>query len=219
MRYTKAIAILCIIIIFFSLPNTAFAENKENKHIILIDPGHGGIDGGAKTKNGTIEKDINLDISLKLRDYLSEEGYEVHMTREDDKELDTKKVNDLTQRCKLKRETNCDIFISIHQNMFQQSSCFGAQVWYSDNEASRLLAESIQESMKNIIQDNNKRIPKAAKNQYKILRDNYEGASIIVECGFLSNKEEEQKLKNANHQGKIVEGIAFGIEKYFEDKN
>ena len=219
MKYTKALALLCIIIIFFSLPTTVFAENKENKHIILIDPGHGGIDGGAKTKNGTIEKDINLDISLKLRDHLIEKGYEVYMTREDDKELDTKKVNDLTQRCKLKKETNCDIFISIHQNMFQQSSCFGAQVWYSDNENSRLLAESIQESMKSIIQDNNKRISKAAKNQYKILRDNYEGASIIVECGFLSNKEEEQKLKDANHQGKIVEGIVLGIEKYFEDKN
>ena len=151
MKYTKALALLCIIIIFFSLPTTVFAENKENKHIILIDPGHGGIDGGAKTKNGTIEKDINLDISLKLREHLIEKGYEVYMTREDDKELDTKKVNDLTQRCKLKKETNCDIFISIHQNMFQQSSCFGAQVWYSDNENSRLLAESIQESMKSII--------------------------------------------------------------------
>ena len=219
MRYTKVLALLCITIILFSLPTTAFAENKENKHIILIDPGHGGIDGGGKTKNGTIEKDINLDISLKLRDHLIEKGYEVYMTREDDKELDTKKVNDLTQRCKLKQETNCDIFISIHQNMFQQSSCFRAQVWYSDNENSRLLAESIQESMKSIIQDNNKRISKAAKNQYKILRDNYEGASIIVECGFLSNMEEELKLKDANHQGKIGEGIALGIEKYFEDKN
>ena len=219
MRYIRALTLLCITIMLFSLPTTVFAESNQDKHIILIDPGHGGIDGGAKSKSGTIEKDINLDISLKLRDYLLEKGYEVHMTREEDKELDTKKVNDLTQRCKLKKETNCDIFISIHQNMFQQSSCFGAQVWYSDNENSRLLVESIQESMKSIIQDNNKRISKAAKNQYKILRDNYEGASIIVECGFLSNNEEEQRLKDANHQGKIVEGIVLGIEKYFEDKN
>lgn len=217
MRYIKTIALICITIIFFSLPVTTFADSNENKYIILIDPGHGGIDGGAKTKNGTIEKDINLDISLRLRDYLNEKGYKVYMTREDDKELDTKKVNDLTQRCKLKKETNCDIFISIHQNMFQKSSCFGAQVWYSDNEKSKLLANSIQESMKNVIQDNNKRIAKSAKNQYKILRDEYEGASVIVECGFLSNYDEEHKLKDINHQNKIVEGIELGIQKYFED--
>lgn len=218
MRYIRALTIIYIMITLFSLPITVFAEsNQDNKHIILIDPGHGGIDGGAKSKNGTIEKDINLDISLKLRDYLIKKGYNVYMTREEDRELDTKKVNDLTQRCKLKKEVNCDIFISIHQNMFQQSSCFGAQVWYSDNENSRLLAESVQESMRDIIKDNNKRIPKAAKNQYKILRDDYEGGSIIIECGFLSNYEEEQRLKDSNYQDKIIEGISLGIEKYFEN--
>jgi len=216
MRYIRMLSLVCITIIFFSLPITVFAEDIQDKHIILIDPGHGGIDGGAKTKNGTIEKDINLDISLKLRDYLKEKGYEVYMTREEDKELDSKKVNDLTQRCKLKKDTNCDIFISIHQNMFQQANCFGAQVWYSDNENSKLLAERVKDSMKNTIDDNNKRIAKAAKNQYKILRDGYEGGCIIVECGFLSNHEEEQKLKTSEHQNKIVEGITLGIEEYFK---
>lgn len=216
MRYISMLSLLFITIIFLSLPITVFSEKIQDEHIILIDPGHGGIDGGAKTKSGTIEKDINLDISLKLRDCLKEKGYKVYMTREEDKELDSKKVNDLSQRCRLKKDTKCDIFISIHQNMFQQPSCFGAQVWYSDNENSKLLAESIQGSMKSVIEDNNKRIPKAAKNQYKILRDGYEGGCIIVECGFLSNPEEEKKLKNDNYQNKIVEGITLGIEQYFE---
>ena len=102
--------------------------------------------------------------------------------------------------------------------MFQQEKCFGAQVWYASNEESRVLAEEVQNSLKEKSEDNNKRIAKAAKEQYKILRDGYEGACILVECGFLSNHEEEQKLKTDEYQNKIVEGIKDGIDKYFSQK-
>lgn len=220
MKNKKVLALFCIFILIFSISSIKVnADENGTKYVILIDPGHGGIDGGAKSKNGTIEKDINLVIAMKLRDNLKSKGYDVYMTRDDDSQLDKKKVSDLNQRCKMKRETKCDIFISIHQNMFPQPNCFGAQVWYSANEHSSLLAENIQSSLKETIQDNNKRIAKAAKDQYRILRDGYEGACVLVECGFLSNYEEEQRLKNDDHQNKIVEGITLGINKYFEDKN
>ncbi|MFR3522692.1 MAG: N-acetylmuramoyl-L-alanine amidase, partial [Clostridia bacterium] len=116
----------------------------------------------------------------------------------------------------LKTETNCDIFVSIHQNMFPQSKCYGAQVWYASNEKSYELATKVQESIKETVNDNNKRVAKPAGEAYLILRDKYEGASIIVECGFLSNPTEEQELKTDAHQELIVKGISDGIDKYFD---
>ena len=214
--------ITCILIITYMMPVNAFAFNNSDK-VILIDPGHGGIDGGAKSKAGTIEKDINLQISLKLRDNLEEKGYKVYMTRDEDEGLyqkgntiKEKKREDLNRRVQMKKETDCDIFVSIHQNMFPQSKCYGAQVWYASNENSYNLATVVQESIKESVKDNNKRVAKPAAEAYLILRDKYEGASILVECGFLSNPDEESRLKSDEHQNLIVEGISNGIDKYFE---
>jgi len=190
----------------------------EDKGIILIDAGHGGVDGGAKGKNGTDEKGINLEISKKLKKSLENEGYKVYMTREDDTALGAGKSSDLNARCKMKKDTKCDVFISIHQNKFNLERCFGSQVWYANNTSSSTLAVDIQESLKENTDDNNRRLAKPAKDQYKILRDGYEGASIIVECGFLSNFREEKLLQTEEHQDKIVKGIAGGIDKYFADK-
>ena len=218
MKLKRILSLICIFFIMFALPIKSFAEDEKVQHVILIDAGHGGIDGGAKSKNGTIEKDINLAIALKLKKKLEDNGYKVYMTREDDSQLDKKKAQDLSKRCQLKKDTKCEVFISIHQNMFPKSKCFGAQVWYASNDKSKELADVIQESLKEHINDNNKRIAKAAKEQYKILRDRYDGASVIVECGFLSNYEEEQRLKSDEHQENIVEGIKCGLDKYFENK-
>lgn len=214
--------ITCLLIITYMMPVNTFAFNNSDK-VILIDPGHGGIDGGAKSKAGTIEKDINLQISLKLRDNLEEKGYKVYMTRDEDEGLyqkgntiKEKKREDLNRRVQMKKETDCDIFVSIHQNMFPQSKCYGAQVWYASNENSYNLATVVQESIKESVKDNNKRVAKPAAEAYLILRDKYEGASILVECGFLSNPDEESRLKSDEHQNLIVEGISNGIDKYFE---
>lgn len=217
MKLYRAVLSIFVGFLMFIMPNTTVRADEECKGIILIDAGHGGSDGGAKGKTGTIEKDINLEISKKLKEKLSDEGYKVFLTREDDTELAKTKVADLDARCKMKKETNCDVFISIHQNKFNSEKCFGAQVWYADNEKSNTIADFIQDSLKEKTEDNNKRIPKAAKKQYRILRDGYDGACVIVECGFLSNYNEEQKLKTDEHQAKLVEGIAGGINKYFEE--
>ncbi|AOR22440.1 N-acetylmuramoyl-L-alanine amidase CwlD [Clostridium taeniosporum] len=219
MKMRRVLSIFCILFIVFALPIKAMSKESEAKHIILIDPGHGGIDGGAKSKNGTVEKDINLSISSKLKNKLEEEGYIVYLTREGDTELDRKKVNDLNARCKMKKDKNCEVFISIHQNMFPQPNCFGAQVWYSNNDKSKVLANNIQTSLKSNIDNGNKRVAKAAKDNYKILRDGYDGACVLVECGFLSNSKEEQNLKSDEYQEKISKSILEAINSYFESSN
>lgn len=218
MKKLKIVFAICLLVMFIpSINVSAIKKPKQDKKVILIDPGHGGIDGGAKSANGTVEKDINLSISLKLKKALKKEGYKVYLTREEDKALCDSKRADLEERCNMKKETKCDVFISIHQNKFPSEKCFGAQVWYANNEKSNKIATMLQESLKNNINDNNKRIEKPAQDLYKILRDGYDGACVIVECGFLSNYEEEQKLKTDEHQDKIVKGIKEGINKYFAE--
>ncbi|MDU4788156.1 MAG: N-acetylmuramoyl-L-alanine amidase [Clostridium sp.] len=214
MKVRRIIVAVFIALLMIKVPVMA---EEVSKGIVLIDAGHGGIDGGAQSKNGTIEKDINLQISKRLKERLEKEGYKVYMTREEDKELSPQKVKDLEARCKMKIETKCDVFISIHQNKFNSEKCFGAQVWYASNEKSMKLAKYVQDSLKEGVKDNNKRLEKAAKEQYKILRDKYDGACLIVECGFLSNNEEEQRLKSESHQNQIVDGITIGINKYFDE--
>lgn len=195
-------------------------ENKDQK-IILIDPGHGGIDGGAVAKDGTNEKDINLKISLKLKADLEKLNYKVVMTREEDKGLYSnsgtirnKKVEDLNNRLKMKKEIGCDLFVSIHLNMFTQSQYYGAQVWYSQVPESKIVGELIQEGLKRDLDPNNSRLAKNAGNSYKILRN--DGIpSVIVECGFVSNPQEWAKLKDDAYQDKIAASITNSIVMYY----
>ena len=196
---------------------------EENNKVIVIDPGHGGIDGGAKSENGVIEKDINLSISLKTKAALESKGYKVIMTRSEDvgiytegKKVREKKIEDLGNRVKIKKENKCDAFISIHQNMFPQKNCKGAQVWSANNEPSQKLGKIIQQKFKEEVDQNNKREAKVAKKEYKILNDGYEGASVIVECGFLSNPEECELLGKEDYQNKIANTLANAIDEYFK---
>nr|WP_246583033.1 N-acetylmuramoyl-L-alanine amidase CwlD [Clostridium simiarum] len=198
------------------------AEKKEK--IILIDPGHGGLDGGAVSKNGFLEKDINLIIGKMLKDELEKEGYQVSMTREEDKGLydekgtvREKKNQDLNNRCLMKKKTNCDMFLSIHLNMFPQSKYSGAQVWYSDYEESKKLAGILQNTLREELNPNNNREEKAALDTYKILRDGYKAPSVIIECGFLSNPIEEEKLRTPQYQESLAKAIAKAVNKYYSN--
>ena len=211
------------IFLFNLCPIKAMATKlQSNKRIILIDPGHGGFDGGAVSKSGTIEKEINLAIGLMLKEELVEREYRVCMTREDDKDLNEsgksikeKKVQDLIKRGNLKKETNCSMFISIHQNMYPKSSLSGAQVWYSNNDKSKLFSEVLQTHLKEELDNNNKRLPKAAMDSYRVLRDNYDAPCVILECGFLSNPEEDKKLSSKEYQKSMATTIANAIDDYF----
>lgn len=221
----KIMKIVSIMILSFLALNISFLKvnAEENNKIIVIDPGHGGIDGGAKSEGGVIEKDINLSISLKTKDALESKGYKVIMTRSEDvglytegKKVREKKIEDLGNRVKIKKENKCDAFISIHQNMFPQKNCKGAQVWSANNEPSQKLGKIIQQKFKEEVDQNNKREAKVAKKEYKILNDGYEGPSVIVECGFLSNPEECELLGKEDYQNKIANTLANAIDEYFK---
>ena len=214
---------ILIFLNFNNVPN-AFATPTEMDSIklILIDPGHGGMDGGAVSKKGTVEKHINLSISLKVRTKLVDLGYEVIMTREEDKGLYTKggninkmKKEDLNKRCNMKKNSGCDLFISIHQNFFPDSSCCGPQIWYSKNMKSNIFAHITQENL-NYDLGYNKRIEKEEGSAYKILRCYTDIPSVIVECGFLSNTKEEGLLKTEMYQDKIASSIVKSIQEYYD---
>lgn len=227
-RLVLVVILAATLLIYNIVPARAIDLNNDtnNKKVILIDPGHGGYDGGAEGGDGIKEKDINLSISLKLKDKLLKEGYEVYMIREEDKDLldegkriGTKKAQDMENRCKIKEKLNPDIFISIHQNYFPQSQYYGSQVWYSKNQKSSMLAKIVQDNLKADLNHNNKRVEKPANNAYKILNCNDNNTSVLIECGFLSNYEEEQRILNEDYQQKIADSITKSINEYNKKLN
>ena len=216
-------AIYCITMIygitysFFTKSTESFSTPVMNKNII-IDAGHGGWDPGKVSPDNTKEKDVNLNISMKLQKFLEEGGASVFTTRAEDTALSEKKIEDLSKRKELANGEDIDIFISIHQNSFPQNSVKGAQVFYYKNsESSKKLAEHIQNKIKSIADIDNKRVAKA-NGEYYILK-NTKSASVIVECGFLSNSEENSKLKSEEYQKKIAWAIYMGIIDYCTEEN
>lgn len=192
--------------------------------IIGIDPGHGGIDLGASGKGGASENEINLAISLKLKRLIEQSGGVVVITRNDKDGLYTekskttreKKTEDLQNRKELINNSNCDIFLTIHLNSFPQSKYYGAQTFYKENcEKSKKLAYMVQKELRNILDEDNKRVPQSRDDVY-LIRE-VEAPSILVECGFLSNPTEEKLLQDEKYQEKIAWSIYSGIIKYFNE--
>lgn len=189
--------------------------------IIVIDPGHGGIFPGAVAQDGTLEKDINLNIALYLRELLEQNGSYVIMTRESDIGLYSeggsnkkKKNEDLENRKKLAQGSHGDLFVSIHLNSFPQSQYYGAQTFYpKDNPSSQALARAIQEELVKALDVGNRRAPLIKEDVYVI--NGQPMPTVLVECGFLSNPQELKKLNNKEYQRKIAWGIYLGIQKYF----
>lgn len=198
---------------------------KNDVPTIILDPGHGGEDGGAVGIDGIIEKDINLSISLKLRDLLQAAGYKVIMTREtdtaiyddDSKTLREKKRSDLYNRAAIIKDNSKEktIFVSIHQNKFPNEKYFGSQIFYSKNHAgSQNLASGIKESLVGLIQPENTRETKPADKKIFLLH-NAQIPAVIVECGFLSNENEANKLTKPEYQTQLAFSIYCGISNYF----
>lgn len=218
--------ILILIAILFSSLGVSLVDSRKvgkNKKIIVIDSGHGGVDSGKVSVLGEYEKDINLAVSRKLKDMLVAGGYEVIMTRTDDEGLYTanssnKKSEDLKKRCEIIDNSNAVFAVSIHQNSYHESSVKGAQVFYYKNsDEGKVLAETIQDSLREQLDNTNKR---QAKNNsdYYLLR-NTKVPTVIVECGFLSNYEEAKKLSDDMYQKKVAQAIFIGIEQYLENDN
>ncbi len=188
----------------------------------MANSAHGGFDGGAMASDGTVEKDINLNISNSLVSMLRSLGYDVVATRstdtgtEDDESasIAKRKVSDLQNRLQLINKYENSIFVSIHLNKFTTSSANGAQVFYSKNHSeSDELGFSIQESITSLLQPENSRVIKQATKSTYLLH-NAKPPAVIVECGFLSNAAELEKLKDENYQNQISYAIFCGILKY-----
>ncbi|WNF36986.1 N-acetylmuramoyl-L-alanine amidase CwlD [Bacillaceae bacterium IKA-2] len=192
--------------------------------IIIVDPGHGGIDGGAVSKLGLLEKDVSLNISLILRDYLQESGALVIMSREEDRDLAdssisgvrNRKVADLKRRVELVNEAGGDLFVSLHLNAIPSARWFGAQTFYnrtiSENEK---VAKFIQEEIRNNL-ENTTRFAKPIGNVYLLKHAKIPGA--LVEVGFLSNPTEAELLNTEAYQQKIAASIYQGILRYYTNE-
>ena len=191
-------------------------------HTIVIDAGHGGVDGGATSCTGVLESHLNLEIALRLDDLLHLLGHRTLMIRRDDVSVYTdgdsiaqKKISDLKERVRIVNSTENAILISIHQNTFSDNRYGGAQVFYANTDQSRGLAQILQNFLLNTLNSGSNRQCKKAEGVY--LMKQIEKAGILIECGFLSNPTEEALLRSDEYQKKLCCVIACAISN-FTDK-
>ena len=182
-------------------------------HCIIIDAGHGGEDGGATSCTGKLESGYNLEISLRLNDLLHLLGYETYMIRTQDVSIYTKgetiaqkKISDLKERVRICNEREGAVLLSIHQNNFSDSRYSGAQVFYADTEGSQTLAKQMQQNLKSALNPGSKRDAKKACSIY--LMEHIQCTGVLIECGFLSNTQEEAKLRDPASQKQLCCVIA-----------
>ena len=202
------------------------ADFFKKKGTVIIDAGHGGEDGGAVGVNGVMEKYINLAIALNLQKYLQENNFEVIMIRDGDYavgdqslgSISERKRSDTKNRLRTVEETGKCILISIHQNYFTEGKYDGAQVFYSPNDAeSSSLAEAIRQNITSSLQPENKRENKAAeKNIYLLYHTTV--PAVLVECGFLSNPAEAERLCDEKYQKDMAAAIYNGLIDYLSAK-
>ena len=194
-------------------------EEKKKLGTIVLDAGHGGADGGKVGINQALEKDINLSLSIILKQVLEKKGFEVIMTRETDENLGdadakNKKMEDLKRRVEIIEQADPFMVVSIHQNSYTEESVSGAQVfYYKGSENGRNLAQCIQSSILRNVEMEKQREIKENDNYY--LLKNTENTMVIVECGFLSNRKEADLLIQPQYQQKMADAIAEGILEYY----
>lgn len=188
----------------------------KRAHTLIIDPGHGGEDGGATSCTGKLESGYNLEIALRLEDMLHFLGFRTEMIRRTDtavyrkgETIAQKKVDDLKNRVRIVNETSGGVLLSIHQNYFSQAQYSGAQVFYGSAEGSKALAEAVQAALVSALNPGSHRKTKAAKGIY--LMEKSRKCAILVECGFLSNPEEEAKLSSSGYQKSLAAVIAAAV--------
>lgn len=227
----RIILILCMVLL--SIYSFSFKVGSEietiktvaipvSSKVVIVDAGHGSPDEGAESSNGVLEAQINLKIALKLQNLLEQSGCTVILTRSDENgiydansnSIREKKISDIKNRVEIGNNSNADIFVSIHLNKIDQNKYYGWQTFYkTGSEKSKILAEKIQESLNNSIQRENNRKP-AKLNSIYIMK-HIEIPICLVECGFLSNPEEEELLLTDEYQEKLAWGIYNGINDYF----
>lgn len=227
-RLIAMLSMVCISIFVFTFQIAQQEQTAETvalpvtNKVIVIDAGHGVPDEGAESSTGTTEAETNLKIALKVQNLLEQSGSTVILTRSDENaiyDIDSntlreKKISDIHNRVKIGNESSAEIFVSIHLNKIPQQQYYGWQTFYKPNdEKSIKLAKSIQTNLNESIQKENKRVPMKLDTVY--IMKHVEIPITIVECGFLSNPEEEQLLLTDEYQDKLAWGIYNGIIDYF----
>ena len=195
----------------------------SDKPTIVVDAGHGGLDSGAVGVTGALEKNINLSIVLTLRDMLEMSGFNVVLTRDEDISIydpgitgiRNQKLNDMDNRLKIIQSYPDSVFLCIHQNNFTDPKYFGGQMFYNNNNASnRTLAQIMQNKFAQLQPGNDREI-KLSGEELFLLKSN-KNPSLMIECGFLSNPEEEAKLSTWEYQQKVAFTIYGGLMEYIE---
>ena len=222
----KTAAAILILLFFFSsfaiIRSHTGTFFKDSGITVVVDAGHGLPDGGAVGAGGTVEQEINLKISQKLRDVLEAKGVNVIMTRETENGLSKlknasirqMKVDDMRKRLAIMKKSNADLFVSIHINSYKNASANGLRVFYSPKfEEIKPLAENIQARMADVTGAETS-VVKAADTKLYLMK-NPPVASILLECGFLSNPEEEKKLCSDDYQSRLAWAVADAVEKYY----
>ena len=226
-KFTVFIFIFTLIVAAFYLFGRKLLEKRlpaslnANDITVIIDAGHGGRDGGTVGVDGvSIEKDLNLDISLMICDMLKNSGVNVVMTRTEDISLTdaevggSRKNQDLSARLKIAESAANPVFVSVHMNAFPVEKYSGAQVYYSTNdENSKSLANLLQNNVKSLLQNENDRKIKPAGSNIYIL-DKITCPAVLIECGFLSNSEECAKLADREYRKKMAFVISSTIIEY-----
>ena len=207
---------LLVIIVFIGIAKGGdymVSADKQNSHVFreysfVIDAGHGGVDTGATSCTGVLESDINLEIALRLDALMQFLGHDTVMIRRTDTAVTTdgqsiaaQKVSDLKERVRIVNSTKNAVLISIHQNTFSDSKYAGAQVFYSNSPESKLIADKLQSCFTATVNPGSNRKCKEAKGIY--LMQNITCPGLLIECGFISNPEEETNLRNCDYQKKI----------------
>lgn len=201
---------------------TALAQTQPLPRgcVYVIDAGHGGIDGGATSCTGILESQLNLEIALRLDDMMHLLGHDTLMIRTTDKSVYTsgntiaaQKVSDIKQRVKTVNETENGILVSIHQNTFPDGRYRGAQVFYAPDDDSREVAGKLQTALIHTLNPGSNRKSKKADGIY--LMEHITRPGVLIECGFLSNVEEEAKLRSSAYQKKLCAVIATTLCAHF----
>lgn len=197
------------------------AEWTVRKNVVVLDAGHGGEDGGAVSCTGIAESQINLQISLRIHDLLKMLGIDCVMLRKEDISLHTegktiaqRKISDLKNRVAMINNAPRGVLLSIHQNTFPDGRYHGAQIFYANIEGSKELAEELQRHIVNTINAGSRRLPQRAKGVY--LMEHVTIPAVLIECGFLSNPEEESLLRNESYQKKLCCVIAATMCDYLD---
>lgn len=198
---------------------TASSDSLNTHTTVIIDAGHGGEDGGAISCTGKYESHINLQIALRLEDMMHLLGLQTIMIRSDDRSIytngtsiATRKISDIKERVRIVNHTPNALYISIHQNHFANPKYYGAQVFYNPYADSKLFATQLQSALKSSLDPMNRRKTKQSNGVY--IMEHIACTGVLVECGFLSNPQEEQLLTTEEYQKKIAATIAAATSQY-----